>query len=39
MGLEQRSQQERSWSRQTHTLLELLEMYAEGQGNQEIYDP
>jgi hypothetical protein len=39
MHLEQRSQQERSWSRQTHTLLKLLEMYAEGQGNKEIYDP
>lgn len=39
MHLEQRSQQEWPWSRQTHTLLKLLKMYTQGQGNQEIYDP
>ncbi|KAI9879095.1 MAG: hypothetical protein M1830_009614 [Pleopsidium flavum] len=35
----QRSQQERSGSRQADTLLQLLEMYAKGQGNQEIHNP
>jgi hypothetical protein len=34
----QRPKQERTWPRQAYSLLKLLAMHAQGQGNQTIHD-